>query len=205
MPACVYMRVCVCGWVLLQRCHNDTLKIAFWGFPGALLALIELPPTSTWWLFNTRSLTHTHMKTYTHLQRARHYQHQRQSNSKHHSLTHSLIHSFIRSRSQRVTPRHVPPSLNQSLTLVVASFPSPFTPSPLTRPPRPAIANERHPSPRITHQLITSQATKSSRAEVKRPTRSSISHSHSPRIRRKPVRQIVLATTTTLMHAVRKY
>lgn len=110
---------------------------------------------------HTRAITHTHTRRHLHTESetlSTPTSVESQSNNKHHSLTHSLI----RSPSQCVTP----PSGHPPLLL-----------SP--------IANERHPSPRITHQLITSQATKSSRAEVKLPhTQRHQSRRHSPRTRR---------------------
>lgn len=76
--------------------------------------------------FDLMTFQHTH----THAHRARHYQHQRQLKvSQITNITHSLTHSFVHPLTQSAS--HSPPCappFNQSLTLVVASFPSPNIP-----------------------------------------------------------------------------
>lgn len=130
MPACVYVRVCVCVRVcvvaaLPQRYFENCILRFSRGFAcfDRVAADFDLMTFQ-----HTHTLTHTHMKTYTHVQRARHYQHQRQSNSKHHSLTHSLTHSFVHPLTQSASHSAPHASLPQPVAHAGSRL-LPFSPS----------------------------------------------------------------------------
>lgn len=112
---CVYVSVCVRAVVaaLPQRYFENCILRFSRGFAcfDRVAADFDL---MTFQHTLTHTLTHTHMKTYTHVQRARHYQQQRQSNSKHHSLTHSFIRSSAHAVSESLPATCPPPSTSRS-------------------------------------------------------------------------------------------